>query len=207
MSLAEYRKKRAFAKTPEPAPSKAGRTRGQFPIFVVQKHDASRLHYDFRLEVGGVLVSFAVPKGPSMDPKDKHLAMKVEDHPLAYGSFEGEIPEGQYGAGDVIVWDTGVYTTPGALTREDVERTAKRGLHAGELKIVLLGKKLNGGFALVKMRGRGGAARTNENAWLLIKERDSYASRKDVTKNVRSALSRRLLPRDLHPMKALKKRR
>lgn len=190
MPLGEYRKKREFDKTPEPAGT-VKKSRGKQLEFVVQKHDASRLHYDFRLELDGVLKSWAVPKGPSMNPEDKRLAMMVEDHPLSYGTFEGEIPKGQYGAGDVIVWDRGRYVSRESADPEESRKKIKAGLHRGEIKFVLLGKKLKGGFVLVKLKGD-----KESNAWLLIKERDPYTNTKDVTKEVRSALSRRVLPRD-----------
>ena len=183
MSLTVYKKKRSFQKTPEPkgAPQKSS---AQGLHFVVQKHDASRLHYDFRLEMEGVLKSWAVPKGPSLNPDDKRLAMMVEDHPYDYRSFEGIIPPGNYGAGTVIVWDEGVYEPlePAAETGEQ-EKILLKQLEAGDLKIVLKGKKLKGAYALVQMKGRG------ENAWLLIKKKDRYASTTDVTKKTKSVQS------------------
>jgi len=163
--LEKYVRKRDFAKTPEPSGSgaaKASRTARQ--RFVVQMHRATRLHYDFRLEDEGVLKSWAVPKGPSFDPHEKRLAMAVEDHPLDYRNFEGVIPAGNYGAGEVIVWDRGTYRLlEGTSTTEQIAR--------GSLKFELFGKKLRGAFALVHIKGRGG----EENAWLLIKERDDKA--------------------------------
>lgn len=188
MPLATYRKKRSFAKTPEPSGLEKRGAARKHPLFVVQKHDARQLHYDLRLEAEGVLKSWAVPKGPSLNPKVRRLAMKVEDHPRSYARFEGEIPEGNYGAGDVIVWDTGTYAVPDAKTARESERALMRGLKKGDAKVVLSGKKLKGGFALVRMKGRG--------AWLLIKERDRYASTADILKRTRSAISRRVLPRD-----------
>ncbi len=164
--LSAYAKKRDFAKTPEPSgdPAKAKPGRGKRQRFVVQMHRASRLHYDFRLEADGVLKSWAVPKGPSLDPGEKRLAMMVEDHPLEYRDFEGVIPAGNYGAGEVIVWDRGTYRLlEGTDTSEQIAK--------GSLKFELSGKKLHGGFALVHIKGRGG----EENAWLLIKERDGAA--------------------------------
>lgn len=187
--LTEYNKKRSFKITPEPK-GEVKKTNGKTLHFVVQKHDASHLHYDFRLELDGVLKSWAVPKGPSMNPKDKRLAMMTEDHPLSYGTFEGEIPAGQYGAGDVIVWDTGVYQSDEVLDPEESRKKLKSGLNKGELSFVLLGKKLRGKFTLVHMKERG------ENAWLLIKAKDEYASEEDVTKDVSSVLSKSLLKRD-----------
>ena len=136
MGLAEYRRKRTFTRTPEPAGKKpAGRRRGR-GVFVVQKHAASRLHYDFRLESEGVLKSWAVPKGPSLDPRDKRLAVEVEDHPLEYGDFEGTIPEGEYGGGRVLLWDRGHW---------EPEGDAAEALRRGRLKFKLEGEKLRGG--------------------------------------------------------------
>lgn len=160
--LEEYRTRRNFARTPEPsgeaAPSTEGRT------FVVHKHRARSLHYDLRLEWGGVLKSWAVPKGPSLDPKEKRLAVEVEDHPLDYGEFEGVIPEGEYGAGSVIIWDRGSYevSSDGKGLEELLER--------GAAKVLLRGEKLRGGFALVRTRWGG-----KRNNWLLIKEKDDDA--------------------------------
>lgn len=164
MGLAEYKKKRRFNKTPEPGPEKKTSELGN--IFVVQKHRATQLHYDFRLEAGGVLLSWAVPRGPSMDPTMKRLAMHVEDHPVAYANFEGVIPEGEYGGGTVMVWDHGVYAP------ENPEGVSK-GLAKGDLKFTVLGKKLKGSFVLV---------RTRDRQWLLIKHRDQYAKEgEDIT--------------------------
>ncbi len=162
-SLKEYRAKRDFRATPEPRPD-AGRPHRR-PIFVVQEHHATRLHYDFRLEADGVLKSWAVTNEPSLDPAVKRLAVRVEDHPLAYAGFAGTIPEGHYGAGDVSIWDHGTYEPA------DPERPFAEGLAAGRLSFVLHGEKLNGRFALVRMRGQRGG---KEN-WLLIKSRDDLA--------------------------------
>ncbi|MGA8215199.1 MAG: non-homologous end-joining DNA ligase [Candidatus Sulfotelmatobacter sp.] len=175
MALEEYKRKRKFEQTPEPPPkveSKAGHR------FVVQKHDATRLHYDFRLEMEGVLKSWAVPKGPSLDPADKRLAMQVEDHPVSYFDFEGIIPEGNYGAGTVMVWDVGTWQplSPVAVQGKYVpgtEAEAAAMLAKGDLKFRLDGKKLKGDFALVKMKGRRPGRKGNE--WLLIKKHDEYA--------------------------------
>ena len=166
MSLSEYKRKRRFDATPEPTaemeqPNDNRKTRLRF---VVQKHRASRLHYDFRLEMGGVLKSWAVPKGPSLDPTDKRLAMMVEDHPISYFGFEGVIPEGNYGAGTVMVWDTGWWEPLG----DPVQM-----LRDGDLKFRLHGKKLNGEFVLAQMRSRRKGSKGNE--WLLIKKRDDDA--------------------------------
>ena len=165
-SIARYNQKRDFEQTPEPSGKVAKRT-GRSLRFVVQKHRASRLHYDFRLEAAGVLKSWAVPKGPSLDPADKRLAVHVEDHPLAYGTFEGIIPKGNYGAGEVIVWDRGTY-------KPKADQRPEKLIDSGEIKFELRGKKLRGGFTLVKMRPRDGA----DNAWLLIKERDEFVDRR-----------------------------
>jgi DNA ligase D-like protein (predicted 3'-phosphoesterase) len=166
-ALAKYRAKRDFGKTPEP-PARAGRRRTQ-PMFVIQQHDATAMHYDFRLEVDGVLASWAVPKGPSTNPRDKRLAMPTEDHPMAYGSFEGVIPEGEYGAGPVIVWDTGTYRN---LTEKDGSEVPIRdALRKGHAKFWLDGKKLRGGYALTRTPV-GGSAREK---WLLVKLKDEAA--------------------------------
>src|SRR6059058_3079660 len=182
-SLSTYRKKRDFDKTAEPsgdapvAPSKQRR-------FVIQKHAASRLHYDLRLEFDGVFKSWAVTKGPSLDPHDKRLAVEVEDHPLDYGDFEGTIPEGQYGGGTVMLWDRGTWES------DDPERGFKK----GDLKFTLHGDKLHGSWVLVRMKGdRYGGKRTN---WLLIKHRDEYAKEgeaNDILENDRSVASERAM--------------
>ncbi|WP_205511167.1 non-homologous end-joining DNA ligase [Longitalea arenae] len=187
MSLSTYKKKRSFNKTPEPegkktAPKKKAADGSLH--FVVQKHDASRLHYDFRLEMEGVLKSWAVPKGPSLNPEDKRLAMMVEDHPYDYKDFEGIIPPGNYGAGTVIVWDEGTYEPMEHI--EDSKKAEKHllaQLHKGDLKIRLHGKKLKGDFALVHIKS------SEDNAWLLIKKRDKYASTTDVTRKAKSVQS------------------
>lgn len=163
--LAKYKAKRDFARTREPAGSVAKRSRHR-GRFVVQKHQASRLHFDLRLEMDGVMRSWAVPKGPSYDPSQKRLAMQVEDHPIEYNSFEGTIPEGEYGAGTVMLWDSGTYEPEEGGGIEAL----RDGLERGELKIRLHGKRLDGGWVLIRMRrGRGRAA------WLLIKHRDALA--------------------------------
>lgn len=168
MSLTEYRKKRNFNRTPEPAPAQPespSSERGGF--YCVQRHDASHLHYDFRLEVNGVLVSWAIPKGPSLDPDRKSLAMKVEDHPFDYGEFEGNIPEGNYGGGSVMLWDKGTYEVLGdANAQEQLER--------GDFKFELHGAKLSGSFAIVRMKPSA-SRKTKGNEWLLIKKKDEHA--------------------------------
>ena len=181
MSLNNYKKKRDFKKTSEPAGNKKGSVKQL--LFVVQKHDASRLHYDFRLELDGVLKSWAVPKGPSMIPADKRLAMMVEDHPFDYKDFEGTIPKGNYGAGEVIVWDNGFYIPiEGGTDKAENEKLLKKALKKGDLKFVLLGKKLKGEFALVNMR-------KDEKSWLLIKKKDEYAKETDILKKNKSVIS------------------
>jgi bifunctional non-homologous end joining protein LigD len=169
-SLADYQAKRNFRETPEPAPGR-GKPHRQ-PIFVIQEHDATRLHYDFRLEDAGVLKSWAVTKEPSLDPAVKRLAVRVEDHPLSYASFQGTIPEGHYGAGEVKIWDRGTFENG------DPSRSIADGLDAGRLSFVLHGERLNGRFSLVRMRGVGGAKKEH---WLLIKGRDEYAKPASAT--------------------------
>jgi bifunctional non-homologous end joining protein LigD len=172
MALEEYRKKRDFTKTPEPAGIVKNRKQPE-RFFCVQKHLASHLHYDFRLEHGGVLLSWAVPKGPSLDPTTKRLAMKVEDHPLDYGEFEGVIPEG-YGAGIVMLWDRGTWTPES----DDVDAALKK----GDLKFTLSGYKLKGSWVLVRTGGRyPGARGGGDRSWLLIKHRDDWAGDVDIT--------------------------
>lgn len=164
MALTRYKRKRNFSATPEPSAQKTTRTTKSHKLtFVVQEHHATSLHFDFRLEMEGVLRSWAVPKGPSLDPKDKHLAMHVEDHPLSYGTFHGAIPEGNYGAGEVRIWDHGWYEMVGDEKPEVQFR-------AGNLKFILHGKKLKGEFHLVQMHRDG-----EEKAWLLFKHKDDRA--------------------------------
>ncbi|WP_375181153.1 DNA polymerase ligase N-terminal domain-containing protein [Chryseobacterium sp.] len=167
MALKDYNEKRKFDETSEPK-GKTKKSKDQL-IFVIQRHAASRLHYDFRLEMDGVLKSWAVPKGPSLDPKDKRLAMMVEDHPYDYKDFEGNIPEGNYGAGQVEIWDGGTYEPLDNNSKLSDEKELLKELHAGSLKFILHGKKLKGEFALVKMKN------TEENSWLLIKHKDDFA--------------------------------
>jgi bifunctional non-homologous end joining protein LigD len=189
MGLKEYKAKRDFKKTPEPAGRRNDRSGSH--RFVIQKHDASHLHYDFRLEMEGVLKSWAIPKGPSMDPSVKRLAMMVEDHPIEYGSFEGIIPKGNYGAGTVMLWDEGTYRAVDTEGREANENTLMAMLHKGSIKFVLEGKKLKGEFALVKTRSPNG----KDNQWLLIKHKDKYASEEDITKKDKSVVTKRSLER------------
>jgi bifunctional non-homologous end joining protein LigD len=185
MALSKYIEKRNFKRSPEP-------TGGNPDIyklrFVIQKHDASHLHYDFRLEMEGVLKSWAVPKGPSTDPDIKRLAMMVEDHPYDYRNFEGIIPGG-YGAGTVIIWDEGFYELADAdgKDKKAQDKELRKGIYSGKLHFVLHGKKLKGEFALVKMHDRG------ENAWLLFKVKDKYVSKEDITLKDKSVISRKTL--------------
>ncbi len=169
MALSLYNKKRNFKETSEPS-GKIKKAESKL-IFVIQRHKASHLHYDFRLEMDGVLKSWAVPKGPSLNPKDKRLAMMVEDHPYDYKDFAGIIPEGNYGAGIVEIWDNGTYTDIDNSARSAAEKKLKAGLKSGNLKFQLFGKKLKGEFALVKLKGNG----KDDNSWLLIKHNDKYA--------------------------------
>ncbi len=166
-ALKTYQAKRNFAATPEPAGG--GEDANEVLTFVIQKHWASRLHYDFRLELDGTLKSWAVPKGPSYDPRDKRMAVQVEDHPLAYAGFEGTIPEKQYGAGKVIIWDHGTWQAQSATP------DARAALAAGELKFTLHGHKMQGNWVLVRMKGRGDKRSEKQPAWLLIKEKDAFA--------------------------------
>lgn len=167
MALKDYNNKRKFDKTTEPK-GRTKKSKDQL-IFVVQRHAASRLHYDFRLEMEGVLKSWAVPKGPSLNPDDKRLAMMVEDHPYDYKDFEGNIPEGNYGAGQVEVWDSGTYEPLDDTSKLSDEKELLKELKSGSLKFILHGKKLKGEFALVKMKN------AENNSWLLIKHRDKFA--------------------------------
>lgn len=174
--LADYSRKRRFGVTPEPA-GRIGRAKKKGLEFVVQKHRASHLHYDFRLEHDGVMLSWAVPKGPSLDPSVRRLAMQTEDHPIEYNQFEGVIPEGEYGAGTVMIWDRGTWEPE----VEDVDGA----LAKGELKFTLYGRKLRGSWVLV---------RTRDRQWLLIKHRDGAASTIDITAaKPRSVVSRRTM--------------
>ncbi len=181
MGLAQYTHKRNFTHTPEPRGRRQGRSADGLR-FVVQKHDASRLHYDFRLELDGVLKSWAVPKGPSLDPSRKALAVQVEDHPIEYGTFEGIIPKGEYGGGTVLLWDTGTW---------EPLHDADSGYRSGRLHFTLHGKKLRGEWSLVRMHGKAGDDGKN---WLLMKLKDKYATGQgdvlaDHPKSVKSARS------------------
>jgi bifunctional non-homologous end joining protein LigD len=185
MGLKEYKHKRNFKETSEPE----GETHhGKRDLkFVVQKHDASHLHYDFRLEMEGVLKSWAVPKGPSMNPEIKRLAMMVEDHPYDYRTFEGIIPQGNYGGGTVMVWDEGTYHAPDTESRKESEKKLLEGLKDGHFHFILDGKKLKGEFMLFRFP-KGG-----DNAWLLAKHEDEFATEEDITEDDLSAKTGRSL--------------
>lgn len=186
MSLSLYKKKRKFSETPEPEGEEKSSVKGL--RFVIQKHDASHLHYDFRLEMKGVLKSWAVPKGPSLNPADKRLAMMVEDHPYDYRDFEGVIPEGNYGAGTVIVWDEGIYEPMNAegLNQKEKEKLLLKQLYAGDLKIRIHGKKIKGNYALFRLK-------KDEKSWLLVKKDDEFAREEDVIKKNKSVKSGKTL--------------
>jgi bifunctional non-homologous end joining protein LigD len=186
MTLAKYKEKRNFKVTPEPSgDAEAKKATHPQLLYVIQKHRATQLHYDFRLEFEGVLLSWAVPKGPSLDPSVKRLAMQVEDHPVDYGGFEGVIPEGEYGGGTVMVWDTGTWTP------ESQSADVAAALKKGDLKFLLHGKKLRGSWVLVRTRGFGSSS---GKSWLLIKHRDEFASTEDIAvTEPKSAVSKRLL--------------
>ncbi len=184
MGLTEYKSKRKFEKTPEPKPGhqpQEGRL-----LFVVHKHAARAIHYDLRLELDGVLKSWAVPKGPSLDPSTKRLAVMVEDHPLDYKDFEGVIPEGNYGAGSVIIWDRGFYHHPSTRDENESRGLLREGLKKGDMKFVLEGEKLHGEFALVKT-GKDG------KTWLLLKKKDRNAAKGEILKENRSVASHKTL--------------
>ena len=185
MALKEYRNKRDFKVTTEPAGAPGSRKTKTKPLrYVIQKHRASQLHYDFRLEWNGVMLSWAVPKGPSLDPSVKRLAMQVEDHPVDYSDFEGVIPAGEYGGGTVMIWDTGTWVPE----VPDVDAALKK----GDLKFTLHGKKLKGSWVLVRTRGFG--KNPGKPSWLLIKHKDEYASKDDITlEQPRSAMTKRML--------------
>jgi bifunctional non-homologous end joining protein LigD len=182
VGLTEYRKKRRFDVTAEPAGGKLPRRAKKKLSYVIQKHRATALHYDFRLEWKGVLLSWAVPKGPSLDPSVKRMGMQTEDHPIEYAKFEGIIPEGQYGGGTVMIWDSGTWIPE----VPDVDAALKK----GELKFRLEGKKLHGSWVLVRIRAREGG----RPPWLLIKHRDEFAAKDDIAeKEPRSVVSKRIL--------------
>jgi DNA ligase D-like protein (predicted 3'-phosphoesterase) len=189
--LSEYEKKRNFSKTGEPKGKKAKRKKAKkgpkrrHPRFAFQKHAATSLHYDLRLEVGDALASWAIPKGPSLDPRDKRLAMRTEDHPLEYLSWEGVIPKGEYGGGEMIVWDRGVYENI-SKTRSGREMTIEEALEKGDIKLFLLGEKIKGAYALVRTSKPG-----DREQWLLIKKKGEGADarRKPTSSQPESVLS------------------
>jgi len=181
MNLSKYNLKRNFDSTNEPK-GEIEKPKNEL-IFVVQKHAASHLHYDFRLEMNGVLKSWAIPKGPSMNPEDKRLAIMVEDHPYTYKDFEGTIPKGNYGAGTVIVWDCGTYTLANEQNTETDVVKFKSGLQNGHLSFILNGTKLKGEFALVKLKIK------QKGAWLLLKKEDQYVLESDILNENKSVLS------------------
>lgn len=190
-SLAEYERKRDFSKTGEPSgrPKRKGKARRRHPRFSIQKHSATSLHYDLRLEVDGVLASWAVPKGPSLDPRDKRLAMRTEDHPLDYLEWEGVIPKGEYGAGPVIVWDRGVFQNISETRRGDQLELADA-IDQGDVKIFVLGEKIKGAYALVRTSRPG-----EREQWLLIKKSDEGADarRRPTSSQPESVLSGRTI--------------
>jgi bifunctional non-homologous end joining protein LigD len=193
VSLEEYARKRDFEKTPEPAPAKI-QLSPTAPHFYVQRHDATRLHYDFRLEIDGTLKSWAIPKGPTLDPAPRRLAAMVEDHPLEYGEFEGNIPKGEYGGGSVMLWDRGTFELLGDVP-------ALKQIERGDLKFRLAGEKLQGEFALVLMKGRG-----KGNEWLLLKKRDAFAKPgwdvEEYAFSVKTGRTQEEIAKDLPPRKA-----
>jgi DNA ligase D-like protein (predicted 3'-phosphoesterase) len=188
-SLKEYERKRNFSKTGEPSgrskPKRATKARRRHPRFSIQKHSATSLHYDLRLEVDGVLASWAVPKGPSLDPRDKRLAMRTEDHPLEYLEWEGVIPKGEYGAGPMIVWDRGVFQNI-SETRRGQPMELGEAIAKGDVKIFMLGEKIKGAYALVRTGPAG-----DREKWLLIKKRDEGADarRRPTSSQPESVLS------------------
>lgn len=183
-SLKTYTKKRDFKKTPEPAPTKKAR-KLEHPIFVIQHHRASHDHYDFRLEINGVLKSWAIPKGPSLNPNIKRLAVETEDHPMAYATFEGIIPEGEYGGGTVMVWDIGTYKN----VKDEYKKSISASYKEGKIEVFLEGTKLQGAFALIKTKYSG------KPQWLFFKIDDEYASakRNPVSRQTKSALSNKTM--------------
>src|SRR5881275_2606994 len=179
--LAEYRRKRDFGRTREPSgeTTSAGTRPGRLR-FVIQKHAARNLHFDLRLELDGVMKSWAVPKGPSLDPSVKRLAMQVEDHPIDYNTFEGTIPQGEYGGGTVMLWDRGTYSSDVATSPAEEEDAIREGLKRGDLKITFHGDRLHGSFALVRMKWSRDRSSSAKPQWLMIKHRDQFATDEDV---------------------------
>ena len=196
MPLEEYNAKRDFTNTREPSGAKKAKTHNQ-PIFVVQEHHASVHHYDFRLEADGVLKSWSVPKGPSMDPSVKRLAIQVEDHPIGYATFEGQIPKGQYGGGTVKIWDHGTFES--LMDRKAEPQTAAEAIDAGRIEFVMHGERLKGKFALIRMKPRG----KGKPQWLLMKLKDEFAEAESFGpcrgRPSRPRSTGRRSPRDLTP--------
>jgi DNA ligase D-like protein (predicted 3'-phosphoesterase) len=190
VSAKEYEKKRDFDRTPEPRGDGRRKKKGRWPLFVIQQHDATAMHFDFRLEAEGALKSWAVPKGPSLDPRDKRLAMPTEDHPLEYVDFEGVIPRDEYGAGPVIIWDRGVYENR-SVDKRGRQIPVSEAVELGSVKVYLHGQKISGGFGLVRMGSKPG----ERESWLLVKERDSEADarRKPARAQPESVVSGRTL--------------
>jgi bifunctional non-homologous end joining protein LigD len=189
--LTEYRRKRDFKKTAEPEGGAKKKKAAKQLDFVIQKHAASRLHFDLRLELDGVMKSWAVPKGPAADPAVKRLAMQVEDHPIEYNTFEGTIPQGEYGGGTVMLWDRGTYEPE----KGEGEDGVREGLKKGDLKIIFHGKRMKGSWVLVRTRGWGGGGSGGKPSWLLIKHRDKYVEPGDtlVEKHTTSIATRRTM--------------
>lgn len=189
-----YKSKRDFTVSPEPKGTPVKKKTKKDPIFVIQKHDATHLHYDFRLEINGVLKSWAVPKGPSTDPADKRLAMETEDHPMEYATFEGVIPEGHYGAGPVIIWDTGTFEN--IKEKDGKQISLSQSYKNGQIEVNLQGKKLQGGYALIRTHG------DEAKKWLLIKMRDQYADarRNPISSHPESVISGKKIE-ELEPSK------
>ena len=185
MTLDKYIQKRDFKSTAEPA----GNIKESVDdlIFVVQKHAATNLHYDFRLEMEGLLKSWVIPKGPTLNPGDKRLALMVEDHPYEYKDFEGTIAEGNYGAGNVIIWDRGTYESVENPENKNSEKVILEGLKNGHIHFILRGEKLKGEFSLIKLKGK------LKNAWLIIKKNDKYATEQDILEENKSVISSRTL--------------
>lgn len=187
MSLNEYEKKRKFNSTPEPGsfdkPKDASRKSPEPELaFVVHKHYASHLHYDLRLELDGVLKSWAIPKGPSLNPGERRLSVMVEDHPFDYKDFEGTIPEGNYGAGKVYIWDAGTYKALGANSRAASSNAIREGISKGHITFTVKGSRLKGEFALIRLR------KSDPKNWLLIKKNDEFASETDITQDSRDSI-------------------
>lgn len=182
-TIKEYEQKRNFTKTPEPAAKKKIATKSTAPIFVMQEHHASHVHWDLRLEIDGVMPSWALPKGPSTDPKIKRLAVRTEDHPISYANFEGIIPEGEYGAGTVMVWDIGTYEN--IHTKDGILIPMEQSLKEGRIEVVLHGQKLRGAYIMIRLK--------DGDNWLFFKKTDEYASVQNILAENKSALTQRTI--------------